>query len=70
MNIVNPSKALLALAAMICITILLAVNRIPSEAGTGLLGSLLGYVIGNGVGARQGVPIEPIIGKKSTNHPD
>jgi hypothetical protein len=64
MNIANPSKALLALAAMICITILLAVERIPSEAGTGLLGSLLGYVIGNGVGAKQGVPIDPIIGRK------
>jgi hypothetical protein len=65
MNIANPSKALLALAAMICITVLLAVERIPTEAGTGLLGSLLGYVIGNGVGAKQGVPIDPIIGRKS-----
>ena len=65
MNIANPSKALLALAAMICITILLAVERIPSEAGTGLLGSLLGYVIGNGVGAKQGVSIDPIIGRKT-----
>ena len=55
---------------MVCITILLGVNRIPAEAGTGLLGSLLGYVIGNGVGARQGVPIEPIIGRKSTTKPD
>ena len=64
MNIANPSKALLALAAMICITVLLAVERIPTEAGTGLLGSLLGYVIGNGVGAKQGVPIDPIIGRK------
>jgi len=64
MNIANPSKALLALAAMICITILLAVERIPTEAGTGLLGSLLGYVIGNGVGARGGQDVTPIIGRK------
>lgn len=64
MNIANPSKALLALAAMICITVLLAVQRIPTEAGTGLLGSLLGYIIGNGIGARQGVSIDPIIGSK------
>lgn len=65
MNIANPSKALLALAAMVCITVLLAVGRIPTEAGTGLFGSLLGYIIGNGVGAKQGVPIDPIIGPKS-----
>lgn len=64
MNIANPSKALLALSAMICITVLLAVERIPTEAGTGLLGSLLGYIIGNGIGAKQGVPIDPIIGRR------
>jgi hypothetical protein len=49
---------------MVCITVLLAVQRIPTEAGTGLLGSLLGYIIGNGIGARQGVSIDPIIGSK------
>ena len=65
MNIANPSKAMLALAAMVCITVLLAVQRIPTEAGTGLLGSLLGYIIGNGIGAKQGTPIEPIIGRKN-----
>lgn len=65
MNIANPSKAMLALAAMVCITILLAVERIPTEAGTGLLGSLLGYIIGNGIGAKQGVSIDPIIGRKA-----
>ena len=64
MNIANPSKAMLALAAMVCITVLLAVQRIPTEAGTGLLGSLLGYIIGNGIGAKQGIAIDPIIGRK------
>ena len=70
MNIANPSKALLALAAMICVTVLLAVERMPAEAGTGLLGSLLGYIIGNGIGAKQGVTIDPIIGRKSTTKPE
>ena len=37
MNLENPSKALIALVGLICITVLLAVGRIPTEAGTGTL---------------------------------
>ena len=64
MNINNPSKALIALVGLICLTVLLAVNAIPNEAGIGMIGSILGYAIGNGIAARAGVPVEPIIGKK------
>jgi len=64
MNITNPSKALIALVGLVCLTVLLAVGAIPSEAGTGMIGSILGYAIGNGIAARSGVPVEPIIGKK------
>lgn len=66
MTIVNPSKALIALVAMVCLTILMAVNRIPTEAGVGLIGSIVGYSIGNGIQARHGRPVEPIIGPKSS----
>ena len=65
MNINNPSKALIALVGLICLTVLLAVNAIPNEAGIGMIGSILGYAIGNGIAAKAGVPVEPIIGKKS-----
>lgn len=64
MNIANPSKALIALVGLVCLTVLLAVGAIPSEAGTGMIGSILGYAIGNGIAARSGVSVEPIIGKK------
>lgn len=64
MNLANPSKAMIALAGMICITILLAVDRIPSEAGVGMIGTIIGYAVGNGIAARQGVPVSPIIGPK------
>ena len=64
MNITNPSKALIALVGLVCLTVLLAVGAIPSEAGTGMIGSILGYAIGNGIAAKQGVPVDPIIGKK------
>jgi len=61
---VNPPKALIALVAMICLTVLMAINAIPDEAGVGLLGSIVGYSIGNGVQARKGADVEPIIRKK------
>jgi len=64
MNINNPSKALIALVGLICLTVLLAVNAIPNEAGIGMIGSILGYAIGNGIAAKAGVSVEPIIGKK------
>ena len=65
MNIVNPSKALIALVGLICLTVLMAVNSIPTEAGVGLIGSIVGYSIGNGVQARNGEPVTPIIGPKT-----
>ena len=42
MNITNPPKALIALVGLVCLTVLLAVNAIPTEAGTGMIGSILG----------------------------
>jgi hypothetical protein len=66
-NITNPSKALIALVGLVCLTVLLAVGSIPTEAGTGMIGSILGYAIGNGIAAKTGQPVEPIIGKKNKN---
>jgi hypothetical protein len=43
----------------------MAVNSIPTEAGVGLIGSIVGYSIGNGVQARKGEPVTPIIGPKT-----
>lgn len=64
MNLENPSKAFIALAGMVCITVLLAVNRIPVEAGTGMLGTIIGYAVGNGIAAKGGKASSPIIGPK------
>lgn len=67
MTISNPSKALIALVGLVCITALLAVGAISEATGTGMLGSILGYAIGNGIAARQNVPVEPIIGRKKSD---
>ena len=64
MNLENPSKALIALVGLICITVLLAVDQIPTEAATGMMGTILGYAVGNGIAAKQGKTVSPIIGAK------
>jgi len=65
MNLTNPPKALIAMVAMIVIAILMVADSIASEAGTGMLGTIVGYAVGNGIAAKTGKTVEPIIGKKS-----
>jgi hypothetical protein len=65
MTIANPPKALILLVALICITVLLAFNRITTEAGLPLISAIVFYGIGNGVAAKNGTPSQPIIGSKN-----
>lgn len=64
MTVANPPKALIALVGLVCLTVLMALGAIEQATGTGLIGSILGYAIGNGIAARSGKPVEPIIGVK------
>ena len=64
MNIANPSKALIALVGLICLTVLMAVNAIDSDTGVPILTTIVGYSVGNGIAARKGDPVDPIIGPK------
>jgi hypothetical protein len=66
-NITNPSKALIVLVGLICITILMVTDSISQDAGIGLISAIIGYGIGNGIAAKTGQPVEPIIGKKAKN---
>lgn len=59
----NPPKALIALIALLCVTTLLLSGRVSEEAGMGLIGLIVGYAIGNGIAAKNGDPVEPIIGR-------
>ena len=61
MQIANPSKALIALVALICITILRALDKIDQASFNGLAGLLVGYAVGNGMAAKSKQPVEPII---------
>jgi hypothetical protein len=60
----NPPKALIVLVAIICITVLMAVGKIDQSAGTGMLGSIVGYSIGNSVRPKDGSQVPPIISRK------
>lgn len=64
MKIANPPKALLLLVALICLTVLMAIGKVTPEAGLPLVSATVFYAIGNGVAARQNLPVEPVISKK------
>jgi hypothetical protein len=62
MNITNPPKALIVLFGLAAITVLMITSKIEQSAGTGLIGSIVGYGIGNGIRGTTETP--PIIGRK------
>lgn len=64
MTVTNPPKAFIALIGLICLTVLLAIGAIDKATGTGMIGTILGYAVGNGIAAKSGSPVEPIIGNK------
>jgi len=64
MTLNNPPKAFILLVALICITILIALGRVTTEAGLPIVSAIVFYGIGNGVAAKTGKPSEPIIGPK------
>ena len=60
----NPSKALIALVSLICMTILLALKAIDTSQGLPVITMIVGYSVGNGMAALTNKPVEPIIKKK------
>lgn len=60
----NPSKALIALVGLICITVLLSVGKLETSEGVPILTMIIGYSIGNGMAALTNKEVQPIIRKK------
>lgn len=65
MTLNNPPKALILLIALLCITFLLALGRVTTEAGLPIISAIVFYGIGNGVAARTGKASEPVIAPKN-----
>lgn len=64
MTLANPPKALIALVALILISGLMAIKAITTEAGIPIFTMIVGYAIGNGMAAKAGVPVDPILKAK------
>jgi hypothetical protein len=60
----NPSKALIALCGLLCITVLLSIGKLQTSEGVPILTMIIGYSVGNGMAALTNKPVEPIIRKK------
>jgi hypothetical protein len=66
-RIANPSKAFIALVGLICITVLIAIDKVDMSQGMPVITLVIGYAVGNGIAARSGEPVQPIIGPKADN---
>jgi len=64
MILTNPPKALIVLVAIICITVLMAVGKIDQSAGTGMLGTIVGYSVGNSIRPKNGEQVPGIVSKR------
>lgn len=64
MTLHNPPKAFILLVALLCVTFLLAIGKISTEAGLPIITAIVFYAIGNGVAARNGTAASPIIAPK------
>jgi hypothetical protein len=64
MTLANPPKALIALVALVLISGLMAIGAIDTDAGIPIFTMIVGYAIGNGMAAKAGVPVDPIIKAK------
>jgi hypothetical protein len=60
----NPSKALIALVGLVCITVLLSIGKLQTSEGVPIITMIIGYSVGNGMAALTNKTVEPIIRKK------
>lgn len=67
MTISNPPKAFILLVALICVTVLIGIGKVTTEAGLPIITAIVFYGIGNGVAAKNGKPASPIIGPRNEN---
>jgi hypothetical protein len=66
-TIVNVPKATIAFVALVCVTVLGALDVLESDAVLAIISSVVGYAIGNGVAARSGQAVEPILGTRQND---
>jgi hypothetical protein len=61
MNGINWAKLVTAVTAMLCVTVLMGTNHLDPVAGVPVITLVIGYMLGNGVAARNGDPVQPML---------
>lgn len=64
MTLTNWTKLVVAVCVILCCTALMITEHVTEAAGMGLIGTVVGYVLGNGIAARRNEPVEPILGPR------
>jgi hypothetical protein len=67
MRVANPPKAVIIVFGMGLVGLLMAIGKVTPEAGLPLISAGLFYGIGNGVAARRGIPVDPVLGPSDTD---
>lgn len=63
----NPPKFWLLVVALVGVFVLLAFGKIEPAYGTGIIGTIVGYGVGNGIAAKNGEPVAPVFARKQTD---
>jgi len=64
MKIANPSKAFILLVGLLSVVVLIALDKVSTDAGLPLISAVIFYGIGNGVAAKSGKASSPIVGPR------
>ena len=67
MSVNNAPKLLGILLAMVLLTLVFGLGKLTESGYIGLMGLIVGYLVGNGIAAKNGDPVQPALAE-STNH--
>lgn len=70
MNVNNAPKLIGILLAMVLLTAVFAVGRLSESGYLGLMGLIVGYLVGNGIAAKNGEQVQPVIAQSHSDQAD
>lgn len=65
LNVNNPPKLLGILVALVTIGVLIAIGAMSEAAGVPIITMIVGYLVGNGVAAKNHAPVEPVLSNRA-----
>lgn len=69
MTLNNTPKAVGIVLCMILLTLVFALDKLSEAGYIGLMGLIVGYLVGNGIAAKAGEPVEPVLGRADDTPP-